>query len=109
MKAFSVDRYGKKNDVRIGEMPDPDVQENDVLVQVHAAAVNLLDSKIRNKTHFSRLLLQHTGPAYLQAVSGLCSRSRAGRVHRLVEEAGTGDCMGRRWTQATAGNGGGLD
>jgi len=48
MKAFIVDRYGKKNGVRIGEMPDPDVRENDVLVQVHAAAVNLLDSKIRN-------------------------------------------------------------
>ena len=48
MKAFIVDRYGKKDGVRIGEMPDPDVRENDVLVQVHAAAVNLLDSKIRN-------------------------------------------------------------
>ncbi len=29
-------------------MPDPELRENDVLVQVHAAAVNLLDSKIRN-------------------------------------------------------------
>src|SRR5438132_3957191 len=48
MKALIVDRYGKKDGVRIGEMPDPDVRENDVLVQVHAAAVNLLDSKIRN-------------------------------------------------------------
>src|SRR5438477_9281712 len=43
-----VDRYGKKDGVRIGEMPDPEVRENDVLVQVHPAAVNLLDSKIRN-------------------------------------------------------------
>ena len=48
MKAFIVDRYGKKNGVRIGEMPDPEVRENDVLVQVHAAGVNLLDSKIRD-------------------------------------------------------------
>jgi len=48
MKAFIVDRYGKKGDVRIGEMPDPEVRENNVLVQVHAAAANLLDSKIRN-------------------------------------------------------------
>jgi alcohol dehydrogenase len=29
-------------------MPDSELRENDVLVQVHAAAVNLLDSKIRN-------------------------------------------------------------
>jgi NADPH:quinone reductase-like Zn-dependent oxidoreductase len=48
MKAFIVDRYGKKNGVRIGEMPDPEVRESDVLVHVHAAGVNLLDSKIRN-------------------------------------------------------------
>jgi NADPH:quinone reductase-like Zn-dependent oxidoreductase len=37
MKAFIVDRYGKKDGVRIGEMPDPELRENDVLVQVHAA------------------------------------------------------------------------
>ena len=31
-----------------GEMPDPELREDDVLVQVHAAGVNLLDSKIRD-------------------------------------------------------------
>src|SRR5271169_5377478 len=48
MKAFIVDRYGSSDNVRAAEMPDPEVGENDVLVQVHAAGVNLLDSKIRN-------------------------------------------------------------
>ena len=48
MKAFIVDRYGKKERGRIGEMPDPELRENDVLVEVHAAGVNLLDSKIRS-------------------------------------------------------------
>jgi len=48
MKAFIVDRYGSKDGVRAGEMPDPEVQEDDVLVQIHAAGVNLLDSKIRD-------------------------------------------------------------
>ena len=48
MKAFIVDRYGKKERGRIGEMPDPKLRENDVLVQVYAAAVNPLDSKIRS-------------------------------------------------------------
>jgi len=48
MKAFIVDRYGKKDQGRIGEMPDPKLRENDVLVQVYAAGVNLLDSKIRS-------------------------------------------------------------
>ena len=48
MKAFIVDRYGKKQGVRIGEMPEPELHENEVLVQVHAAGVNLLDSKFGN-------------------------------------------------------------
>jgi NADPH:quinone reductase-like Zn-dependent oxidoreductase len=47
MKAFILDRYGSSG-VRFGDMPDPEVRENDVLVQVHAAGVNLLDSKIRD-------------------------------------------------------------
>jgi NADPH:quinone reductase-like Zn-dependent oxidoreductase len=48
MKAFIVDRYGGPDSVRAGETPDPEVGENDVLVQIHAAGVNPLDSKIRN-------------------------------------------------------------
>lgn len=48
MKAFIVDRYGCKDSVRAGEMPDPQLREDDVLVQIHAAGVNLLDSKIRD-------------------------------------------------------------
>jgi NADPH:quinone reductase-like Zn-dependent oxidoreductase len=48
MKAFIVDRYGGPDRVRAGETPDPEVGENDVLVQIHAAGVNPIDSKIRN-------------------------------------------------------------
>jgi NADPH:quinone reductase-like Zn-dependent oxidoreductase len=54
MKAFIVDRYGKGGG-RIGDMPDPELRDDDVLVQVHAASVNVLDSKIRNG-EFKRLL-----------------------------------------------------
>ena len=55
MKAFIVDRYGSKDGVRAGEMPDPELREDDVLVQIHAAGVNLLDSKIRDG-EFKRFL-----------------------------------------------------
>jgi alcohol dehydrogenase len=48
MKAFILDRYGSQSTLRAGEMVDPSVRADDVLVQVHAASVNLLDSKIRN-------------------------------------------------------------
>src|SRR5438552_4471320 len=55
MKAFILDRYGSADRVRAGDMPDPELREDDVLVQVHAAGVNLLDSKIRNG-EFKRFL-----------------------------------------------------
>jgi len=48
MKAFVVDRYGRKNSVRAGDMPVPEPREDDVLIQIHAAGVNPLDSKIRD-------------------------------------------------------------
>lgn len=46
MKAFIIKRYGKKDNGRIADVPAPQLQENDVLVDVHAAAVNVLDLKI---------------------------------------------------------------
>ena len=48
MKAFVLDRYGKKRPLRSADAPDPVLRDNEVLVQVHAAGVNLLDSKIRD-------------------------------------------------------------
>lgn len=48
MKAFLLDRYGKKRALRFAEVPSPELGEDEVLVQVHAAGVNLLDSKIRD-------------------------------------------------------------
>jgi len=48
MKAFILDHYGNADGVRAGEMPEPQLREDDVLVQVHAAGVNQLDSKIRD-------------------------------------------------------------
>jgi len=55
MKAFILDRYGSTDHVRAGEMPDPELREDDVLVQIHAASVNQLDSKIRSG-EFKRIL-----------------------------------------------------
>jgi NADPH:quinone reductase-like Zn-dependent oxidoreductase len=63
MKAFILDRYGKKGGVRIGEMPDPELRDDDVLVQIHAAGVNPLDSKIR--TGEFKLLLPYRFPLIL--------------------------------------------
>lgn len=48
MKAFILDRYGKGRRLRLGEMPEPKLRDSDVLVRVHAAGVNPLDSKVRD-------------------------------------------------------------
>ena len=63
MKAFILDRYGSADRVRAGEMPDPELREDDVLVQIHAAGVNLLDSKIRNGEF--KLILRYRLPLIL--------------------------------------------
>ena len=44
-------------------MPGPEVRENDVLVEIHAASVNLLDSKIRNGEF--KLILPYKTPFVL--------------------------------------------
>ena len=48
MKAFAIDRYGKNQAGRIQDMPEPEVRDDDVLIQIHAASVNVLDSKIKS-------------------------------------------------------------
>lgn len=48
MKAFILEGYGRSGGVRIEEVPEPELRDDEVLVQVHAAGVNLLDSKIRH-------------------------------------------------------------
>jgi NADPH:quinone reductase-like Zn-dependent oxidoreductase len=45
MKAFAIDRY--KGPLTLREVPDPVPQPGEVLVRIHAASVNPLDSKIR--------------------------------------------------------------
>lgn len=47
MKAFIIGRYGKNVELQAVEMPQPELREDEVLVQIHAAGVNLVDSKIK--------------------------------------------------------------
>jgi alcohol dehydrogenase len=48
MNAFVMDRYGKDVELQARDMAEPDLGENDVLIQIHASSVNQLDSKIRS-------------------------------------------------------------
>lgn len=48
MKAFVVDKYKKKGALVLVNMPEPDLQDNDVLIRICATAVNRLDSTVRD-------------------------------------------------------------
>ena len=48
MKAFLLDKYQKKGALRLADVAAPELDDNEVLVQVHATGVNLLDAKIRD-------------------------------------------------------------
>ncbi|GGY99668.1 NADP-dependent oxidoreductase [Pseudoduganella plicata] len=63
MKAFIIERYGKKEIGRIADMPEPALQDDGVLVEIHAAAVNVLDLKIRRGEF--KLILPYRMPAIL--------------------------------------------
>ena len=63
MKAFTINKYSKNEGLQLAEVPEPEVKDNDVLVEVHAAGVNLLDSKI--KTGEFKLILPYKLPLIL--------------------------------------------
>jgi len=48
MKAFVVDKYKKKGALRLADLPEPEMRDEDVLIRVRATGVNLLDSKVRD-------------------------------------------------------------
>lgn len=48
MKAFVLDRYDKNRALTLAEMPLPLLGDDEVMVEVYAAGVNLLDAKIRS-------------------------------------------------------------
>ena len=48
MKAFVLESYGANRALQLAEVPEPQLRDDEVLVQVHAAGVNQLDSKIKD-------------------------------------------------------------
>lgn len=82
MKAFVLDRYGKKRALRAAEVPEPELRDDEVLVRVHAASVNLLDAKIRNGEF--KLILPYRFPLILgHDVAGVVVK--VGRLARQFE------------------------
>lgn len=63
MKAFIIDRYSRTDSLRLGSMPEPELRADDVLIEVHAAGMNLLDAKIKSGEF--KLILPYRMPLVL--------------------------------------------
>ncbi|WP_175623145.1 NADP-dependent oxidoreductase [Chryseobacterium schmidteae] len=63
MKAFSISHYKKNSELKLADMPEPIVREDEVLVEIYAASVNLLDSKIKSGEF--KLILPYKMPLIL--------------------------------------------
>ncbi len=63
MQAYLLDAYGKHRQLRLARVAEPVLADDEVLVQVQAASVNLLDAKIRNGEF--RLILPYKLPLVL--------------------------------------------
>lgn len=48
MKAFILESHGANLALQLADVPEPQLRDDEVLVQVHAAGVNQLDSKIKD-------------------------------------------------------------
>ena len=63
MKAFVINKYSKKGELKLSDLAIPEVKEHDVLVEIHASGLNLLDSKIKSGEF--KLILPHKLPLIL--------------------------------------------
>lgn len=63
MKAFVINKYSKTEGLHLTDMPVPEVKENDLLIEIHASGLNVLDAKI--KTGEFKLILPYKLPLIL--------------------------------------------
>ena len=56
MRAMTITRFGEPDVLKMAEMPEPAVGENDLLIEVHAAGLNPVDTKIRRGMHGEKAL-----------------------------------------------------
>lgn len=77
MKSFQVTRYGKKEKLQLTDIPTPVPQAGEVLIEVHATGLNLLDAKVRDGE--LKLILPYKPPFVLgHDVAGVVTAVSAG-------------------------------
>lgn len=87
MKAFTLERYGKKRPLQLADVPTPEPRDDEVLVRVYAASVNQLDAKLRDGEF--KLVL----PYRLPTVLGHDVAGEVVKVGRSVRQFKVGDAV----------------
>ena len=73
MKAYTINRYSKENKLQLTDVLEPVLKDNEVLVEIYAAGVNQLDTKLM--TGEFRLLLPYQFPLILgHDVAGIITK-----------------------------------
>ncbi|MFT3737629.1 MAG: NADP-dependent oxidoreductase [Breznakibacter sp.] len=63
MRAYSISKYSKADRMKLVELPIPGIKDNEVLVEIYAAGVNQLDSRIKEGAF--KLILPYKLPLVL--------------------------------------------
>lgn len=73
MKAYSISKYSKKDKLQLVDVPEPIIKENEILVAIHAASINQLDSKLKSGEF--KLLMPYKFPLILgHDVAGIVTK-----------------------------------
>ncbi|MEN5234086.1 NADP-dependent oxidoreductase [Sphingobacterium faecium] len=63
MKAYCISKYSKVEKLQLIEVAEPNIKDNEVLVEIHASGLNVLDSKIKSGEF--KLILPYKFPLIL--------------------------------------------
>lgn len=63
MKAYIIDKYSKEDQLKLVNLPDPIVKDQEVLIEVHATSLNQIDNKIKEGEF--KMLLPYKFPLIL--------------------------------------------
>ncbi len=91
MRAIVQDRYGEADQLRLAQIPAPELGADDVLIRVRAAGIHIGDWHVM------------TGQPYLMRIVGFGFRSPKARV-RGMDVAGTVQAVGPNVTRFQAGD-----
>lgn len=73
MKAYTINKYSKEDKLQLADVPEPNLDENEVLVEIHAASVNQLDAKLKSGEF--KVLLPYKFPLILgHDVAGIITK-----------------------------------